>query len=178
MTYLWGLAAISVLGLHSANADDYVNCSISEETQVHFSNLESMDILTVSVSGAPCYEATLAITISSENGARWYHYEAPFKKHVVTHWEDPLLDEAATQLVQRLTDHNSFGLTSELPIWLPDDEYYEDNYQTIRVEKTYYEELQNVEWITYSHPIHYEGWKVIAFDQSKQVLVEVSEGGL
>ena len=169
---------ISVLGLHSATADDYVNCSISKETQVHFSNPESLDILTVIISGAPCYEATLAITISADNGACWYHYEAPFKKHVVTHWEDPLLDEAAKQLIQRLTDQDSFGLTSELPIWLPEDEYYEDNYQTIQVEKAYYEELQNVEWITYSHPIHYEGWKVIAFDQSKQDLIEVSEGGL
>ncbi len=178
MNYLRVLAAIFVLGFHSACADEYPACDIAETAQVQFSSDDSADVLSVIISGKPCYEATLVITIASENGAIWYRYEERFKQHVVTRWDNPLLDEDAQRLADRLTNQESFGLTSDLPIWLPKEEYYEQNYQTLEIEQARYEGLRNAKWVTYSHPIHYEGWKVIAFDQDKQDVVEVSGGGL
>lgn len=178
MSYQRLLAVISMLGLHSASAAELPACDISETASVHFSSEESADVLAVSISGKPCYEATLVATIASENGERWYHYEARFKPHTAVHWEDPSLDKDAEQEANEFVADESFGLTSELPEWLPEAEYYDAHYQVIQISKSEYEELRQHNWVTYTHSIHYEGWRVIAFDRDEQRTIIVSEGTL
>ncbi len=135
-------------------------------------------MLSVSIEGKPCFEAMLVISIASENGAVWYRYEAPFKNHVVTHWEDPLINEDARRLAKQLTQPDLFRRTSALPEWLQGDEYPEMGYQEFQVDRARYEDLREANWITYDHPIHYEAVISIAFDQKKQEVVEVLEGGV
>ena len=170
--------AILILELIPAYGSDYPNCDISRETQVSFSNPDATDRLSITISGKPCYEASLTILITAQGGRQLYRYEAPFKLHVAIQWDDPGLDKDAERLANRLFDDYWFGLTSELPAWLAEEEYSEANYQIVQIGRDYYEALRESHWATYSHPIHYEGWRVITFDPGKNEAVVVSEGGV
>ena len=118
------------------------------------------------------------VSISSADGSRLYEYEARFKPHVAVHWEDSSLDGDAQRLAGRFLESESFGLTSDLPRWLPEADYYEANYQIIQISKEDYEELLRKDWITYTHKVHYEGWRVVTFDPENQRSIIVSEGTL
>ena len=152
--------AVSLLACQSFASSDYPNRDVSRMSQVSFEGSGTTDRLTIAIHGSPCYEASLAINISSANGTQLYKYESRFKPHVAVQWDDSRLDGDAEQLADRLVDPESFGLTSDLPPWRPDADYYEEHYQSIKISKEEYEKLRKGHWITYTHPIHYQGWRV------------------
>lgn len=154
------------------------DCDITRESAVSVAGQDSKDRLIVSIKGSPCYEASLAVSVISEGGGQLYEYVARFKQHTSSHWEDPSLDEDARYVVERFVDPNAFGLTSELPLWMPEADYYEQHYQSIQISREDYDELRQKAWVTYTHPIHYEGWRVVAFDRENQRSIVVSEGTL
>lgn len=172
------ITTILVIGFIPAFGSEYPGCDVTKETQVNFSTSAATDRLSISISGQPCYEASLSITITAQDGRQLYSYEAPFKSHIAIQWDDPGIDADAEKFAVELFDDYRFGMTSDLPAWLPEDDYYESNYQVVQIERDYYEVLRENQWPTFSHPIHYEGWKVIAFDRGKNESVVVSEGGL
>jgi hypothetical protein len=161
-----------------ANGDGPPDCDVSAVTLIPFSSEDATDRLSVVISGSPCYEASLALSITTEDGYAVYSYEAPFEPHVATQWDYPGLAEVAQGLVNRFLDDISFSRTRDLPEWIPKDEYYEANYQELRVDRAYYDKLRENDWPVYTHLIHYEGWKVIAYDRNKGQTVVVSQGGL
>ncbi|MEM7284234.1 MAG: hypothetical protein AAF438_21730, partial [Pseudomonadota bacterium] len=77
-----------------------------------------------------------------------------------------------------LSDPASLGITSELPPWLPNPDYYDSHYQVVQIDKEEYEMLRTKNWISYTHSVHYEGWRVVAFDPDNQRSIIVSEGTL
>ena len=172
------MSCLLLLAATLAIGDSYPSCSVASKRNVPFTSWAGTDMLEVSINGNPCYEATLVLTITSEEGHRLYRYEAPFKLHVAAHWEDPDLAEDAKRLIQRFNDHVSFSKSSELPKWSSVEDYYEANYQVLQVDRAYYEMLLQQDWFVYTHKIHYEGWRVITFDRLKQQMVVVSEGGV
>ena len=171
------VAAFS-LSCESSAGGDYPDCDVSRLSQVSFEALDADDQLTIVIQGSPCYEASLMVSISSADGSRLYEYEARFKPHVASQWDDSDLDEDAERLADQLVDPESFGLTSDLPPWLPGSEYYEENHQNIKISKQEYEELRRRDWITFTHSVHFEGWRVVAFDQESRRSIVVSEGTL
>ncbi len=118
------------------------------------------------------------VSIVSEAGDQLYLYEAPFKTHVAVQWDDPGLAEDAARLVRRLADQSSFTWTSDLPVWMPDREYYEANYQVLKIDRADYDRLRGKKWPVYTHPIHYERWRVITYNRQQDQAIVVSEGGL
>ena len=128
------------------------------------------------IRGTPCYNASLAVFITSSKGTRLYKYEAEFKPHVAAHWQDPSLDRNAKELADRFVDPTSFSLGSSLPEWMPESDYYEANAQVIRVGRDEYEKIRIRDWITYTHPLHYEGWRIVAFDPENERAIVVAEG--
>jgi hypothetical protein len=168
-----------LLGTSLAYGDKHPDCEVTKESQISFSSKDAADRLSMAISGSPCYEASLDISITANDGRLLYHYEAPLAKHLVAPWDDPgLLAEEVEWFASRILSQESIGRTSDLPVWLPKDEYYEANYQVIQVDRDYYEELREYDWIVYTHHIYYEGWRVIAYDQQQARTVVVSEGGL
>ena len=167
-----------LLACESSVGDDYPDCDVLRRSQVSFAGPDSKDQLEITIQGRPCYEASLAVSIVSAEGSRLYEYEARFKPHVAVHWEDSSLDEGAERLADRFIEAESFGLTSDLPQWLPEMDYYEANYQIIQISKEHYEELLLKDWITYRHKVHYEGWRVVTFDPEDKRSIIVSEGTL
>jgi hypothetical protein len=167
-----------LLACQSSASGDYPDCDISRQSQVSFEKPGAKDQLRVTIQGSPCYEASLAVSITSANGTRLYEYEARFKPLVASDWEDSSLDEDAERLAKRFIEPESFGVASDLPQWLPEADYYEANYQIIQISKEQYEELRTKDWITYTHSVHYEGWRVVAFDPENQRSIIVSEGTL
>lgn len=172
------IVGLLALATSSANGDSPPDCDVSAVTLIPFSSDDATDRLSVAISGSPCYEASLVVSITTNDGRSVYRYEAPFKPHVATQWDYPGLAEVAQSLVNRFLDDISFSRTRDLPEWLPKDDYYEANYQEVQVDRAYYEELREQDWPVYTHLIHYEGWKVIAYDRNKGRTVVVSEGGL
>ena len=171
--------ALFVLGTSLVHGDDYPDCEVTKESQVSFFGEDVADRLSVTISGSPCYEGSLDISITANDGRLVYHYEAPFSKHLIASWEDPsLLAERIERFTGRILGQESIGRTSDLPLWLPEADYYESNYQIIQISREDYEKLRRKEWITYTHSIHYEGWRVVAFDPENQRSIIVSEGTL
>lgn len=173
-----GLIVLLTLCTLSVKAGDYPECDISKTVPITYSGQESDDILRVTIKGKPCYEAFLDIQIKGVGDQLLYQYHAPFKRHIAVQWDDPSLDKDADKLALRLTNPNAFSLTSKLPTWKPENEYYEENYQVLQVTREYYIGLREKKWRVYSHLTHYEGGKVIVFDINKHETIEVSNGGL
>ena len=167
-----------VLLFGPAFGDEHPNCEVTVESQVAFSSEDASDRLTITISGSPCYEGWVEISITTEDGRRLYYYRMPFIRHVAVEWSDPGLDKDAERLASVLVEQDSFGRTNELPIWSPRDENNEANYQVVLVNRDYYNNLRDVDWITFTHLIHSGGWKVVAFDQTLQRTVLVSAGTL
>lgn len=172
------IASILLLIPIIAFAGGYPTCDVIKETHVLFSSSKIKDRLSIEIKGQPCYEADLIIRITNIHGKILYDYSAPFKPHVATQWDDPKLDEDAEKLADQVIKENNFQSSEFLSAWMPEDEYYEKNYQEIKVSKAYYEKLRQKKWITFTHPNHYEGWQVIVFDREQQKVVLVSTGGL
>jgi hypothetical protein len=173
------VVALLVLGASLAYGDDYPSCEVTKESQISFSSQRATDSLSITISGSPCYEGSLDISIASNDGHLLYHYEAPFSKHLIASWEDPaLLADDIERFTKRVLGQDSIGSTSDLPNWLPEADYYEDNYQILQISREDYEELRLKDWITFTHPIHYEGHRVIAFDPEYRRSIIVSEGTL
>lgn len=172
------ICSLLILVANPATGEDYPGCSFSGSRNAPLTSEAGTDLLELTISGDPCYEAILVLSIATKEGNQLYRYEAPFKPHVDTHWEDPGLSEDAERLLRRFLDHTSFSKTSELPKWMPKDDYYETNYQELQVDRSYYEMLLTQDWYVYTHLVHYEGWRVIAFDRQDRKIVVVSEGGL
>jgi hypothetical protein len=162
----------------SSIGSEYPDCSVTRESQVSFTGLDSNDRLSLTIKGSPCYEASLSVSITSDTGKVLYEYKSKFKPLVAAQWDDSDLDEDAEILADRFVDPAAFGLTNELPEWLPESDYYEANYQKIQISREDYEQLRLKRWVTYTHPIHYEGWRVVAFDPENQHSIVVSEGTL
>jgi hypothetical protein len=112
-----------LLACESSAGGDYPDCDVTRQSQVSFAGIESEDQLAITIQGSPCYEASLVISIASATGTRLYEYEARFKPHVAVHWEDSSLDEDAERLAERFIETESFGVTSDLPQWLPEADY-------------------------------------------------------
>jgi hypothetical protein len=125
----------------SSAGGDHPDCDISRQSQVSFAGPDSEDQLVITIQGSPCYEASLAVSIESATGTRLYEYEARFKPHVAVHWEDSSLNEDAERLADRFIEPESFSLTSDLPRWLPEADYYEAHYQIIQISREDYEAL-------------------------------------
>lgn len=172
------VVTVFLLACESSAGDGYPDCNVSRQSLVSFAAPDSTDQLEITIQGSPCYEASLAVSIASAEGIRLYEYEARFKPLVAAHWEDSSLAGDAERLADRFVDPESFGLTSDLPKWLPEADYYEANYQSIQIGKEEYEELRLKDWITYTHSVHYEGWRVVAFDPQNKRSIIVSEGTL
>lgn len=172
------LATAFLLACESSAGDDYPDCNIARQSQVSFAGADSDDQLAITIQGSPCYDASLSVSIASATGTQLYEYEARFKPHVAVHWEDSSLDADAERLAGRFVDPESFGRTSDLPQWMPESDYYEANYQIIQISREDYEDLRHKDWITYTHSVHYEGWRVVAFDPENQRSIIVSEGTL
>ena len=162
----------------SAGSQDYPGCSVQSKGNAPFTSDAGTDYLSVSINGNPCYEAMLVVSIESESGKPLYQYDARFKPHVVMNAKNPELPEEAERLARRFHAQISYGRTSELPVWEAKHDYYESNHQELRVDKAYYDMLRQKDWITYTHKIHYAGWRVISFDRDKLKMVIVSEGPL
>lgn len=161
-----------------AIASQYPDCNIKTSSSANFSNDDKKDIITVTINGSPCYEGELSLSITNPDGKIIYNYTARFKLHTAVPWEDYKLDEVAKEVAAAMTKEAHFQSSKELPVWQPNDEYYEVNYQEIEVPKEYYNKLRQANWITFSHLTHYEGWRVIVYDRIEHKVVIVSNGGL
>ena len=161
-----------------AFAGDYPDCNIMKETQIFFSNDKVKDILSINIKGQPCYDAELLIQIKDINGKILYKYSSRFKPHIAIQWDDPELDKDAMKFTEQSMKESNFKSTKALPSWMPEEDYYEEYYQEIMVSKSYYDNLRQKNWITFTHMNHYEGWQVVVFDREQNKVVIVSKGGL
>lgn len=169
---------IFLLVVSPAFAGGLPNCSIHKESNIAFSSDDQLDVLLVSIEGAPCAKANLTIAIKNSNDDVIYSYQAPFKRHVAVHGNDSYLDRDALAFVDEVFAERQFSDTSQLPRWESKLEYWETNYQEIKISKSYYESLRNLNFPTFSHIIHYEGWRVLTYDTKRKEVIVVSEGGV
>jgi hypothetical protein len=170
--------AVAVTISHAASAEpaSYPSCRIEQQAPIAFAAPEAADTLKVSVIGAPCYKGRLTIEITSRTGAKLYSYSADVKKHVVTQWDDPDLPASAEELVERIVAFEP-KTTADLPAWLPEDDYYEEHYETIEITQERYEALRKQRVPMFSHPTHYEEWQVVVFDPTVRKAVVILAGG-
>jgi hypothetical protein len=162
------LAFIGQFCLASSNNDskNFPPCHIKKQAKIAFSSLEPTNVLKLSVEGAPCYKAMLNIQIVGEKGNKIYSYLTNFKTHTPVSWEDPSLPSVAEALVNDIissaAEHSE--VSSELPPWLPQAEYQDNNFSTIQVSKEEYERIRREKHYLFTHLIHYEEWHTLIYD--------------
>ena len=161
-----------------APVNHYPPCRVEAENAIPFKDATSRDDVVVRIVGDPCYEATLTIEIHDSGGALLYQYKAPFKRHVATSWEDPLLSEDAQKLALTIVSLEHPKFTDQLPAWLPKDQYYDKYSEAIEVSRVKYNSLRTQKRLVFTHPTRYEEWVSVYFDIEDKVAKIVLKGGV
>jgi hypothetical protein len=169
---------IVVMSSVLVTANELPSCNIEKSSAMVFSNEIEMDTLSVKIKGTPCHKAELELKIINKTGDLVYKYKAPFKPYIAVQWDDPKLNVDADKLAESIFEGYHFGSTDKLPLWMPKPDYYDANYQELKVSKEYYLSLTSKSWSTFSHKDHYEGWKIITYNRDKHEAVLISAGGL
>lgn len=172
------LLALTLLAASSPSLAALPACDATAQKPLSFRTATSRDTVTVTIRGKPCHEALLSIRITSDAGKPLYTYEAPFKKHVATHWEDPELPRDAANLAKSIATQDEKKTTDSLPPWLPEADYYEEHYNTIKVSREQYEQLKKQKRPIFTHPTHYEQWQSVIYDPGTGRAQLLFEGGL
>jgi hypothetical protein len=173
------LALFIVLGVlvPPATAATYPTCHLHKSRDVSFRDATSKDVLEVSIGTGPCYEATLTIVIRSHLGEVLYSYVAPFKRHIVTNWQDPSLDKDASEFVDEFVAKGLLS-SSDLPPYLEPNPYYDEHNGYIKVSKKVYEQVRAKPRPMLYHLTYYEGWQYAVFDEATKASLIIVTGGL
>lgn len=164
--------------LSFATEPDYPSCEITKERPISFSSKTPSDTLRVRISGKPCYQATLYISVFKSDGREIYKYAAPFKKHVAAHWEDSNLAQEALDFANDVLEKAQWGKSESLPVWKPENEFYEENSSTVSVSKTEYKKYRTQNIPVLWHLTFYEGWRYVVYDQKTKTSIVLLDGGL
>jgi len=120
----------------------------------------------------------MQIDINSPEGKNLYNYRAKFKPHIAVHWEDPGLPEDARKLVDRIISDGFKQSTSNLPVYLAKEEFYEQYSNEIQINKDYYEKLRMSKRPIFPYLTQYEEWNYVVYDQKAGKGLVFMTGGL
>ena len=172
------LAASTDAGAASAPEKTYPACHIENQARIAFQEVGAADTVRVTIDGVPCYKANLVIQIIGATGTALYTYSAPFKRHTAVDWEDPSLPQVASELARSIVQPESKRTSKDLPPWQPAKQYYDQTSESIRVPQARYESLRREDRPLFSHPTHYEAWKVLYYDSQRNVAATILTGGV
>ena len=168
--------AIAVLFATLASAEEHdlkSPCEYSGERSGRFSSKESSDTLIVSVSGNPCYEGKLHVTIKNSNSTVVYEYSTSIRGLTAP----PDTDEAPHEYVRSWVKDTIAGGVSRTSDSLPPFEEISWR-ENAMVPEAEYEAIRKRALPTLSHPAGEEGWLVIVADPSTGSIVQVLGGSM
>jgi hypothetical protein len=172
------LLLCSALFSHVALADSHLKqlptCRINQIRHLSFQSPTSSDVLEVSVGDGPCYTATVTLVVRSEYGEILYYYVAPLKRLIRIDWDDDL-DDTAREFVDDIM-RKAIRSTSDLPQYLPPNDYYNKYDGEVKVPKTVYEHLRQGNQAMLFHPTYYDGWRDVIYDAKTKQTVIVVDG--
>ena len=105
-------------------------------------------------------------------GRLLYQYSEPLKNA----FTERISKVDAERAMEIILGDDQVRSTSDLPVWQPEEQYYEEISQNLSVSEVYYKDIQKRGWRTFSHQIGYEGYRVIVYDRKQKKALEVSSG--
>jgi hypothetical protein len=151
-------------------------CQTLVKRPIAFSSPTAEDRLTVSIGPGACHSARLSIVVTSVRGEVLYRYVAPFKRHVVTPWDDPELPNVARQFVADTAMHAAIR-KDEIPAPKPEGQA-DPSDATLAVPASVFERLASSGQPMLYHQTYYEGGQYVVFDPRSRIARVVVRQGL
>ena len=148
-------------------------CDYSETRSGRFSSKDSLDTLSVRVSGDPCFAGVLRVVIRSSTSAVLYDYSTPVAGLTAPPATDALLHEDVRRWVEG-TVSRAFSTTSDS--LAPFDEI--SWRETALVPEEEYEAIRRRALPILSHPAGEEGWRVVVADPRDGSITPVLGGSM
>ena len=169
------LLILTIIVASIASADELrYTCDVKKSAVIDLKHYLGLYKVHVSIEGKSCYEAELSISISS-NTETLYHYKIPFGPLVAIAWGEDVSSKNAHKYAKKLLD--GFNICSSLlPAKLDAMDGWEWN--SLKVPPIEYSLYHSSDCTTFTHPIHYEAFRVIVFPGQDSKGVIVSEYGL
>lgn len=159
-------------------AAKYPGCDIEKTTTLHFRSTTETDTLRIKISGEPCYEAILHISITTKDGKSLYQYQAPFKPHTAVHWEDIQVPKDPETFMTLVLKGGVFKRGRDLPALESKEQFYEKFYNDLPADKGRYESIRSSDKPIFWHPTHYERWNYVVYDEKQARGTVLMQGGL
>jgi guanyl-specific ribonuclease Sa len=159
-------------------AAKYPGCNVEKTAYIHFRNTTETDVLRIKISGDPCYEAILHISITTKDGKNLYQYQAPYKPHTAIHWEDLEVPKDPEALIELVLKGGVFRRGKDLPAFTSKEQFYDDYYNELTTEQRNYEKLRSTQKPLFWHPTHYESWNYVVYDKKQGRGLVFMRGGL
>ena len=179
MPPLYATAAISLLVLSTASAQSLPGppCQLSVSRGISFSGPSALDNMTISIGPGPCHSAQLTLVIKDKRQRILYRYDAPFKRHTATQWDEPSLPDEARKLIDDMA-RDVVAARSEVPRPDPEGQIAEGGSAELLVPSLVFNRLISGKQPVLYHPTYYEGGQYVIYDPIKHVARVVLRYGL
>lgn len=172
LTAIFGI----LLGADQSAQPATPGCEVRASGPAYFTSSEAPDVVEAEVVGNPCWKATLRIRIS--HGATVaYTYTSDFKRHTAMNWADPDLPKSAQDFVNDVVAEGMHSRERHLPPWNEDERSWGAEWRKSEVPEAQYLRYREARRPVFRHLTHYEEWRLIVFDSSRQEAVVVVEEG-
>src|SRR6266480_1999652 len=102
-------------------------CNLRKQKAISFSEDKPTDKLIVTIRGRTCDEAVTRIRIVGTTGRLLYQYSEPLKNA----FTERISKVDAERAMEVILGDDQVRSTSDLPVWQPEERYYEENSQNL-----------------------------------------------
>ncbi len=171
-----GLSLVSSLSL--GQTLDPQPCYVEKSQSVNFTDSNASDVLSVSVSGDPCSQATVAIVLQSAQGHEVYRYEGNFIEHMPYLIYEPELNKLVEFFVTKVIDGAISRQANDLPAYTGVDSFYEatNDFVVIKIEE--YEKLRLTTMPLLWHATGESTWVHVVYNPATQLSQVIMRGGV
>ena len=172
-----------IFSLTIVNSQENDGILYHAEKEILFTPLETPDIIIVNVIGDNYIDATYEILIINIPDDTLYVYDGEIlgnlfmDKPEAGQLSSDELERTVKSFADGITTHSIVRFTNDLPEYLEPQEYYEQYYEEIAVNKEKYNELRKNKYPILRHQTYYEGYTEIYYDPELKKVTTLLNGG-
>ncbi|MBU3068879.1 hypothetical protein KOI40_03550 [Aestuariicella sp. G3-2] len=152
-------------------------CKIQKSQQVDFTDAKVPDTLTISVTGGPCSEAGVVLSVTQADGREVYRYTGALIDHLPELIYEPQLAKLMSYYVNKALHSAFLRSTRDLPTYAEVSQYCEMTGDFVVVGEKHFDELRQEDLPILWHKTGHSTWVHVVFDPVTGVSEVIMRGG-
>lgn len=160
-----------------ASVETLEPCKVEKSRQVDFTDAKMPDTLTISVTGGPCSEAGVVLSVTQGDGQEVYHYTGKLIDHLPELIYEPQLAKLMSYYVNKALHSAFLRSTRDLPTYSEVSRYCEITGDFVVVDEKHFDELRQEDLPILWHKTGHSTWVHVVFDPLTGVSEVIMRGG-